>query len=71
MPMLTTETGMPLYRPVMVVKPRSELSVNGLGDASRWDAMPLAREGAPTVTYTNLSMRHQIDTHFTSYVRCG
>lgn len=50
MPMLIMDTGTPLKRPVIVVKPRSELSVNGRGEASRADAMPFAREGDPTVT---------------------
>lgn len=35
MPMLMIDTGTPLYRPVMVVKPRSVLKRNGLGTASR------------------------------------
>ena len=50
MPMHTTDTGTPLYRPVIVRKPRSEYNENGLGDASKYVAMCSAREIAPTVT---------------------
>ena len=49
MPMLTMETGTPLYLPVMVRKPRSVLSRNGEGDASRKWATRSALDGAPTV----------------------
>ena len=37
--MLMIEMGTALYRPVMVVKPRSDDSMNGFGVASRKDAM--------------------------------
>ena len=49
MPMLTIEIGTPWYRPVMVMKPRSVASRNGLGDASNRRAMRSALEGDPTV----------------------
>lgn len=42
--------GVPLYRPVMVVKPRSECKVNLRGDGSRYVAIFSARDRAPTVT---------------------
>ena len=72
MPMLTMDTGTPLYRPVMVVKPRSELSVNGRGETSRAAAIPFAREGDPTVTYTTPRVSGVFHPgHFTSYVRYG
>lgn len=49
MPMLTIEMGTPLYRPVIVVNPRSEVRVNGGGDGSRYEAMACALEGVPSV----------------------
>ena len=66
MPMLMMDTGTPLYRPVMVVKPRSELSVNGLGEASSADAIPFAREGDPTVTCTEVCEQHDLVQVFES-----
>lgn len=47
-PVLTIEIGTPLYRPVIVVKPRSEVSLNGVGLASRCFAISSALEGEPT-----------------------
>jgi hypothetical protein len=49
--MLTIETGISLYRPVIVRKPRSDNMVNGSGAASRKDATLRARDGVPTVTW--------------------
>lgn len=49
-PILIIEMGVPLYRPVMVVKPRSECKVNLRGDGSRYVAIFSARDRAPTVT---------------------
>lgn len=48
-PILTMEMGTPLYRPVMVLNPRSEYSLNRLGVSSKNDAMLSARELEPTV----------------------
>jgi hypothetical protein len=44
------DTGTPLYRPVIVTKPRSEDNLNGFGYVSRWAAIVWALEGDPTVT---------------------
>ena len=52
MPIHTIDTGTPRYRPVIVRKPRSEHNENGLGDASKYVAISLAREIAPTVTWS-------------------
>lgn len=49
-PMLIIVIGVPQYLPVIVRKPRSDRAVNGVGEASRKDAMVRAREGDPTVT---------------------
>lgn len=49
MPMLTMETGTPLYRPVMVKKPLSDASLNGSGLLSNRAARASARDGLPTV----------------------
>lgn len=49
-PMLTIDTGAPLYRPVMVKNPRSEDNLNGCGESSSNFAMVSARDGEPTVT---------------------
>lgn len=48
--MLTIETGVPLYRPVIVKNPRSEFSTKGFGWASRNEAIVCALDGDPTVT---------------------
>lgn len=50
-PTLTIDNGTPLNRPVIVVNPRSEDSLNGFGVVSRYDAMLSAREAEPTVIY--------------------
>lgn len=48
-PILTIDTGTPLYLPVIVRNPRSVPSLNGLGEVSKHKAIRSAREGAPTV----------------------
>jgi hypothetical protein len=49
-PMLMIEMGTALYRPVMVMKPRSDDNVNSFGVTSRKDAILWARDAEPTVT---------------------
>lgn len=47
-PVLTIEIGIPLYLPVIVVNPRSEVSLKGVGVASRCFEINRALEGDPT-----------------------
>ena len=49
-PIATKVTGTPLYLPVMVRKPRSDASSNGLGSESRKLANRRRRTGSHTVT---------------------
>lgn len=54
-PILTIDTGTPLYRPVIVKNPRSEDSLNGFGCSSRYVAIVRALDGDPTVTCSSES----------------
>jgi len=49
-PVLTIEIGTPLYLPVIVVNPLSDVSLNGAGVLSKWSAMIRALDGDPTAT---------------------
>jgi hypothetical protein len=57
--MLIMETGVPLYRPVMVRKPRSDSRVKGFGTSSRKVAIRFARDGLPTVTFDQQSLQFE------------
>lgn len=52
-PIAQMVTGTPLYNPVIVKKPRSDSSKNGVGFGDSSEAMFLAREGGPTVIWRN------------------
>lgn len=65
-PVLTTDIGTPLYRPVIVVKPLSDVSLNGTGLASRCLAIIKALEGEPTAIYNaKMSQNYQNLTDIT------
>jgi len=49
-PVLTIEIGTPLYLPVIVMNPLSEVSLNGTGVLSKCSAMTNALDGDPTAT---------------------
>ena len=66
MPVLTIETGIPLYLPVMVTNPLSEVSLNGGGALSKCSSMIRALDGCPTAT-CDLSMRNPVDGKIRTY----
>ena len=49
-PVLAIEMGTPLYLPVIVMNPLSEVSLNGIGALSRCSAIISALDGDPTAT---------------------
>ena len=57
--MLVTDTGTPLYRPVIVTNPLSEDRTNSLGDASNKAVTELAREDDPTVNFGRIYQNPQ------------
>ena len=71
MPIHTIDTGVPRYRPVMVRNPRSECNENGLGNASKFAAICLARESEPTVTLFQEKTWSVEDTLRAGDVECG
>ena len=60
MPVLTIEIGTPLYLPVRVMNPLSEVSLNNAGVLSKCSAIIRALDGDPTATW-DLSAQGLID----------